>query len=140
MSQAGVGWAATGGRTFVCATATSGTMSRGGSGEPWVSVVLQGEDGIRYYRVTGVQTCALPIGRPGLPGSDRRTAGESNRPHVGDAAVTAALADRLERAGIAGTLADASLVTVPCVNGQVRVRSEERRVGEECRSRWAADH
>jgi len=52
---------------------------------------------------------------PGLPGSDRRTAGESNRPHVGDAAVTAALADRLERAGIAGTLADASLVTFPCV-------------------------
>src|SRR6478735_12853666 len=34
---------------------------------------FQAEDGIRYYKVTGVQTCALPIwppplrGRPGEP-------------------------------------------------------------------------
>src|SRR5688500_19157000 len=26
---------------------------------------IQAEDGIRYYKVTGVQTCALPISRPG---------------------------------------------------------------------------
>src|SRR5256885_11458802 len=27
---------------------------------------FQAEDGIRDYKVTGVQTCALPISRPGL--------------------------------------------------------------------------
>src|SRR5256885_15948564 len=33
---------------------------------------FQAEDGIRDYKVTGVQTCALPIW-PGDPGAPRRT-------------------------------------------------------------------
>src|SRR5256885_11423673 len=35
---------------------------------------FQAEDGIRDYKVTGVQTCALPISRPGgqRPGAGRR--------------------------------------------------------------------
>ena len=37
--------------------------------------------------------------------------------------LTAALADRLERAEIAGTLADASLVTVPCVAHRFEARA-----------------
>src|SRR5688500_20221168 len=30
---------------------------------------FQAEDGIRYYKVTGVQTCALPISPPRDPGA-----------------------------------------------------------------------
>src|SRR6266850_5342208 len=42
----------------------------------------QAEDGIRDYKVTGVQTCALPISRRGKapPGGGPRRAGESGRP------------------------------------------------------------
>src|SRR5256885_11201689 len=46
---------------------------------------LQAEDGIRYYKVTGVQTCALPIskgrgyGGAALSGSGQRGAGGGPR-------------------------------------------------------------
>src|SRR2546427_12269070 len=30
--------------------------------------------------------------------------------------------------------------TTPCENSQLQDRSEERRVGKECRSRWSPDH
>src|SRR2546426_11938268 len=41
---------------------------------------FQAEDGIRDYKVTGVQTCALPIYRAGCPGSPRpRTRSRSRR-------------------------------------------------------------
>src|SRR2546426_12309328 len=69
---------------------------------------FQAEDGIRDYKVTGVQTCALPIcirqllvQRLAVP----QTASEKLRP-------------RWDR----------------------RQRSEERRVGKECRSRWSPYH
>src|SRR5256885_11580033 len=32
----------------------------------WLFFFFQAEDGIRDYKVTGVQTCALPISRRGL--------------------------------------------------------------------------
>src|SRR5256885_4200201 len=40
-----------------------GIFSRIGASRPWVaySCFFQAEDGIRDYKVTGVQTCALPI-------------------------------------------------------------------------------
>src|SRR5215213_6623879 len=70
---------------------------------------FQAEDGIRDWSVTGVQTCALPILRPGAcprglsgPGSGR--ARRRTRP------------------------------------APDRRRSEERRVGKECRSRWSPYH
>src|SRR5256885_12709120 len=81
---------------------------------------FQAEDGIRDYKVTGVQTCALPIlfrtvivyvrFCPAFTGS-----GES-------VFVT-------ERSAAGG-----AQPTVYCV------RSEERRVGKECRSRWSPYH
>src|SRR3954464_917821 len=41
----------------------------------WCYVFFQPEDGIRVYRVTGVQTCALPISPPRpRPGARRRAA------------------------------------------------------------------
>src|SRR5215467_13248152 len=69
---------------------------------------FQAEDGIRDYKVTGVQTCALPIsGSSGIrsawcPGTPRRCA--------------------------------------PCGGSGSTRRSEERREGKECRSRWSPYH
>src|SRR5256885_5779000 len=92
---------------------------------------LQAEDGIRDYKVTGVQTCALPIfsrfgigskrveniiriRRPG-PGTPRRDIGSSRRRR------------RLGKCG--GSRKQ-----------NHEQRSEERRVGKECRSRWSPYH
>src|SRR5690348_17509428 len=86
---------------------------------------FQAEDGIRDGRVTGVQTCALPISRrsrrpppkprrrprPTLPRRRRRR--EVDPMEAAD--------DILE--------ADDEALELP--------RSEERRVGKECRSRWS---
>src|SRR5947207_11295838 len=76
---------------------------------------FQAEDGIRDHCVTGVQTCALPI----FAG---RAAGDvSAACDIGVAAV----GDDLIPAGRGPVIVD---------------RSEERRVGKECRSRWSAYH
>src|SRR2546426_6160629 len=78
---------------------------------------FQAEDGIRDYKVTGVQTCALPISYgPGLLGSPNSTA---------DSFVPAAFLTHLISAGVLKSTA---------------ARSEERRVGKECRSRWSPYH
>src|SRR5438034_8230670 len=85
---------------------------------------FQAEDGIRDHCVTGVQKCALPIWRrrraPPLALLDRRDL-KWNFERV-----------RHNRAG--GRLVlDLRLLPVELV----QPRSEERRVGKECRSRWA---
>src|SRR2546426_9081612 len=80
---------------------------------------FQAEDGIRDYKVTGVQTCALPICPHGLElgghGPDAEGGfdlppGPREREHVVE------------------------------VDAHVAPRSEERRVGKECRSRWSPYH
>src|SRR5690606_41044229 len=93
---------------------------------------FQAEDGIRDFHVTGVQTCALPIWPrrrqpfvavdcPGLPASLLETELFGHeRGAFTDA--TAARPGRFELAGRGTIYLD-------------RVRSEERRVGKECRSR-----
>src|SRR5256885_13275721 len=93
---------------------------------------FQAEDGIRDYKVTGVQTCALPIliyEAKGLsPEAARKIAAE----------VMADAAHALD------TLAREELGINPQELGgsawEAASRSEERRVGEEGRSRWSADH
>src|ERR1022692_4449159 len=69
---------------------------------------FQAEEGIGVYKVTGVQTCALPIS-----GGRERRLPLGGEPRAAD----------VRRAGHAA---------VP--------RSEERRVGTECRSRWSPYH
>src|SRR2546427_2850987 len=76
---------------------------------------FQAEDGIRDLTVTGVQTCALPISTP----SKTR-----NRPSSTSAARWSASRPR-----------PALPPRPPCPS-----RSEERRVGKECRSRWSPYH
>src|SRR5690349_23230074 len=74
---------------------------------------FQAEDGIRDLYVTGVQTCALPISAATLA----RVIQNSNaRDVIGISAFPTSLPFYLRRA-------------IP--------RSEERRVGKECRSRWS---
>src|SRR6266436_3516866 len=71
---------------------------------------FQAEDGIRDVAVTGVQTCALPIS-----GRQRAVPPHRARRH----------GDRRSRRW---------------PGGQGAPRSEERRVGKECRSRWSPYH
>src|SRR5699024_11339633 len=75
---------------------------------------FQAEDGIRDRNVTGVQTCALPISPPGAPGGVRRkrTGGPDRVPAPG-----------CKKDGESGR--------------EHPARSEERRVGKECRSGWS---
>src|SRR5688572_31732796 len=90
---------------------------------------FQAEDGIRDLTVTGVQTCALPISgerkvvirfhRTGFSFADNRYIGAQR--------------ERTVLVGVTlGREIDDSIVDV--------TRSEERRVGKECRSRWSPYH
>src|SRR5438552_19131346 len=76
---------------------------------------FQAEDGIRDDLVTGVQTCALPIwGR-----ARARARTQPGPPRAGRLAAGSHRAARVMA---------------------LRPRSEERRVGKECRSRWSPYH
>src|SRR5436309_6961065 len=97
---------------------------------------FQAEDGIRDFHVTGVQTCALPICAsarssdirfyPAAPIDSNRTAAakESNGISAG-----------VQGAGCVGGLIKRRRIE-KCGTARA-VRSEERRVGKECRARWA---
>src|SRR5256885_10886315 len=90
---------------------------------------FQAEDGIRDYKVTGVQTCALPISLGRQPGERhcRQRAAHAKAEQV-RLALARGLLDRIERGhrAVLDIIGDA--------------RSEERRVGKECRSRWSPYH
>src|SRR2546430_7381606 len=93
---------------------------------------FQAEDGIRDLTVTGVQTCALPI----CPRDDAGIHEPRPRRVPADDAQRRVLAgDRMKMNG-----ADAILRSLEAEGVDVAFRSEERRVGEECRSRWSPDH
>src|SRR5262249_57293343 len=101
------------------------------------------EDGIRDWSVTGVQTCALPIFNP-----LSTTPGKQPLPLS-----LMSLAAMLEERGDEWVLVDGNVCADPAAAiiarlSKVRTprtvllgvtRSEERRVGKECRSRWAAE-
>src|SRR5256885_10378832 len=93
---------------------------------------FQAEDGIRDYKVTGVQTCALPI--------------------CGQLAVSSGVPRALNCVTFHP---EGRLLAVPAEDQTclyelrrsavheiigVQPRSEERRVGKECRSRWSPYH
>src|SRR5256885_4809705 len=93
---------------------------------------FQAEDGIRDYKVTGVQTCALPIsGASGLRETGRLRAASQLRPRQRVRAV-----QRLEKAQAAASIALSAVSSYL----EAEMRSEERRVGKECRSRWSPYH
>src|SRR5260370_23733908 len=100
---------------------------------------FQEEDGIRVSSVTGVQTCALPIlvAPPEISGGGRSSAatycgGRNWRAAPSSGKQCGAMwgigtGSRRRSSGGGG---DRSAVS----------RSEERRVGKECRSRWSPYH
>src|SRR5258707_9694099 len=91
---------------------------------------FQAEDGIRDIGVTGVQTCALPIWHREILRSlqrlDRRARRDASVKRNVDRVVGGSRGGGAERG-----------------HGRPRARlgrSEERRVGKECRSRWSPYH
>src|SRR5260221_10166283 len=95
---------------------------------------FQAEDGIRDHCVTGVQTCALPIygdgsaqanevqiaqGLQGFTGFDPKNPSRATSVNQTDPSAAAPISHEI------AVGAD---------------RSEERRVGKECRSRWSPYH
>src|SRR5205807_6701230 len=100
--------------------------------------------GIRDYKVTGVQTCALPI----LLDLNRFKGVNDTLGHpIGDALLTQVAARLREVLGESDTVARLGgdefailrRIDDDPIPGLVALaRSEERRVGKEGRSRWAA--
>src|SRR3712207_7718847 len=93
---------------------------------------FQAEDGIRDIGVTGVQTCALPICFVWLKA--RRV--DRHRYAFLFERATAYCSERIAQPSTAPTTPSppSSSSTPPAT------RSEERRVGKECRSRWSPYH
>src|SRR5688500_20352643 len=91
----------------------------------FVIFFFQAEDGIRDYKVTGVQTCALPISCTSVPSR-----------HVSRAYV----ADRRQPGtGLPARSNDSACTSNPLIRPSIFLaeRSEERRVGKECSARSA---
>src|SRR5689334_25298387 len=87
---------------------------------------FQAEDGIRDGTVTGVQTCALPI-------CPRRSSRAANQ-------VTATIdSARIENTSGRAAASSASEGITASIS-KWKTRSEERRVGKECRSRGSRYH
>src|SRR3712207_7579923 len=95
---------------------------------------FQAEDGIRDIGVTGVQTCALPIFAVSgeLAAVDRLL--DACRDLLPE------LADEPEPLPVLADLRNRPVEEHQRVILRVRLRSEERRVGKECRSRWSPYH
>src|SRR2546429_807108 len=122
-----------------CNTRAGSRMHLSGTADPsttrngWSSIFFfQAEDGIRDVAVTGVQTCALPI-------LSVRVALAENR----DETKNVGFVD-LRAFGISGEQAFAGdfrgRVEGSLDREGLGFRSEERRVGKECRSRWSPYH
>src|SRR5690606_39942528 len=93
----------------------------------WLSLMrlrffLQADDGIRDFHVTGVQTCALPIYNREVIFAMTYLDGENGQPLS---------TDFLPYFGVTGVSSRGNENIFPTW------RSEERRVGKECRSRWS---
>src|SRR2546429_7170260 len=102
---------------------------------------FQADDGMRDVAVTGVQTCALPISASST---------SVHRAPLAELHVADVSRSPLHCRYLRGAFRDsgsASLVGRPMRNrcrtpsaGDETSRSEERRVGKECRSRWSPYH
>src|SRR5256885_4863192 len=95
---------------------------------------FQAEDGIRDYKVTGVQTCALPISNLSQYLVEGAAADLRRR---------AARPETQKKRARSSRLAAVLYVTSAILARPRKIdhyRSEERRVGKECRSRWSPYH
>src|SRR5256885_5464398 len=94
---------------------------------------FQAEDGIRDYKVTGVQTCALPIWS---------VYSDAFVPLIQHVKVSPFAWMRKVFHSPSGFISFLNSFAWPAAGyaGLPPVRSEERRVGKECRSRWSPYH
>src|SRR5690606_39598376 len=91
---------------------------------------FQAEDGIRDFHVTGVQTCALPI-------LTQRSLDEAVAKRIFKLPTHCLTIEYPNKLGqVLGSEAD---LKSPKALRPI-FRSEERRVGKECRSRWSPYH
>src|SRR2546430_13523272 len=91
---------------------------------------FQAEDGIRDLTVTGVQTCALPIS---LTSDVPAIAIEYEHK-------TSGIMHDLELEKWVIRIEDVTADNLARMVDELMLRSEERRVGKECRSRWSPYH
>ena len=105
---------------------------------------FQAEDGIRDADVTGVQTCALPdlyliYLRKSRQDRDQEllTGNFDTLQRHRDALLKLARDRGLTVAGILEEVVTGDTIAE---RPRMQERSEERRVGKECRSRWSPDH
>src|SRR2546430_4314168 len=92
---------------------------------------FQAEDGIRDLTVTGVQTCALPISPPSAPPPRNSLSRKKSNKQPQMYPLPTLNSEYLSPPSSPNLL-------TPCTF-QI-YRSEERRVGKECRSRWSPYH
>src|SRR5207248_6099806 len=96
---------------------------------------LQAEDGIRDRTVTGVQTCALPISPEiGVNLAGALAQSRDSRVLLIDADLRCGTVHELLRLNGGRGLVDFILDETLGLDDVVRQRSEERRVGKECRA------
>src|SRR5205807_6706323 len=93
---------------------------------------FQAEDGIRDYKVTGVQTCALPISGFGTQSKGAELL--VNQPATINFALSVQESKTTVEVTTEAQTINATDATIG--NSVSNTRSEERRVGKECRSRW----
>src|SRR5206468_10160549 len=94
---------------------------------------FQAEDGIRDLIVTGVQTCALPIS--GMHGFTKSLALEVAKKGVTVNTISPGYIGTKMVTAIPKEILDSKILPqIPI--GRLGTRSEERRVGKECRARW----
>src|SRR2546430_10146506 len=91
---------------------------------------FQAEDGIRDLTVTGVQTCALPI----------CSLKEASVRMVATAVLVLVLLPSAPAARSEQARLDKAVDLLQQQSQTGKGRSEERRVGKECRSRWSPYH
>src|SRR2546430_6382038 len=91
---------------------------------------FQAEDGIRVLTVTGVQTCALPI----LAEQGIRAEAEARVIGCPDSILASCTVEAAQICDLYDVEPERVEIVSPAV------RSEERRVGKECRSRWSPYH
>src|SRR5438132_7012994 len=100
----------------------------------WSSFFFQAEDGIRDHCETGVQTCALPILMSSLVATEREVNPE-------EALLNQELQEIIQRGleelpldqRVAVILCDVQGLSYEEIATTTQTRSEERRVGKECR-------
>src|SRR5256885_8627960 len=98
----------------------------------WLIIFFfQAEDGIRDYKVTGVQTCALPISSLVIQRGGKWSPTSLRELAVWKKAWRPVALSFVLRSGLLWGTKHYVMK---------RARSEERRVGKECRSRWSPYH